>query len=254
MTTPREHSESSVEATRIGGRTHDVQRVDQRWASTLHDYQPPPTTPRVVVQQVATGGLVDFPSVPPWVRHVASDIGRTAGSAVLVLELGDARFETEVLLDMLTPLAQEIRAGRFGDVVLVVATRQQSVARIVEMVALTEDLPMYLTPDASKLSQAQPAGRLTETERESLAALSRLGGRVTASQFASAAALEITAAGNRLSNLARRGYVFRIPRSRREGDEYLSLAWLTGGTRDWSRPDEHVAPWAHPADENASTR
>jgi hypothetical protein len=36
--------------------------------------------------------------------------------------------------------------------------------------------------------------------------------------------LELTAAGNRLSNLARRGYVFPLALSRREGDEYVSLA------------------------------
>jgi hypothetical protein len=117
--------------------------------------------PRLVVQIVATGGLVDMPSVPSWVRHVAAAELWGTEPGVLVLDLGSARFETEVLLEMLTPLAREIRGGSFGDVMLVVATGQDSVARIVEMIAQTEDLPMFVTASSAELRQARPAGRLT---------------------------------------------------------------------------------------------
>jgi hypothetical protein len=190
------------------------------------------TIPRLVVQQVATGGLVSLPSVPSWVRNSVVHAG--GQPSVLVLELGDARFEAEVLLNMLAPLAGEIRAGRFGDVVLVVATRQESVARIAHMVAATEDLPMYVTSDVDHVPWAEPVGRLTPTERNSLFALDALGGRVTASRFATANSMELTAAGNRLSNLAKRGYVFRVPRSRRDGDEYMSLRSITGASPYWT--------------------
>lgn len=189
-----------------------------------HGYHSGRTVPRLVFQNVATGGLVDMPSVPTWVRNVAAASSKGPGPAVLVLELGEAKFEAEVLLDMLTSLAREIRAGRFGEVVLVVATTQESVARIAQMVAETENLPMYVTSSSAHVAEARPAGRLTPTEKSSLTTLDQLGGRVTSSQFASATSLELTAAGNRLSNLARRGYVFRLARSRREGDEYVSLA------------------------------
>jgi len=61
--------------------------------------------------------MVDMPSVPTWVRNVAAASSKGPGPAVLVLELGEAKFEAEVLLDMLTSLAREIRAGRFVVVV-----------------------------------------------------------------------------------------------------------------------------------------
>ena len=111
---------------------------------------------------------------------------------------------------MLTPLAREIRSGRFGDVMLVVATRQDSVARIVQMVAEREDLPICVTPSSTLVSHARPAGRLTPTEDSNLVVPDHLGGRVTANRFATETSLELTAAGNRLSNLARRGYLFRV--------------------------------------------
>lgn len=187
-------------------------------------YQEGLTLPRLVIYTVATGGLIDLPSVPSSVRHVAASQLGSKQPAVLVLELGSARFEVQTLLEMLTPLAREIRAGRFGDVVLVVATSQESVARLVGMISETEDLPMYVTLTATQVREAHPAGRLTPTEKASLDVLDLLGGHVTVNRFASETSLELTAAGNRLSNLARRGYVLRLPRSRREGDVFVSLA------------------------------
>ncbi|WP_167759240.1 hypothetical protein [Blastococcus sp. TF02A-35] len=195
----------------------------------------------MVVYTVATGGLIDLPSVPSSVRHVAATQLGSRQPTVLVLELGSARFEVQTLLEMLTPLAREIRAGRFGDVVLVVATTQESVARIVRMVSETEDLPMYVTPSAAEVKHAHPAGRLTPTEKASLEVLDFLGGHVTVNRFASETSLELTAAGNRLSNLARRGYVLRLPRSRREGDLFVSLAALPGrGEENVPSIDERV--------------
>lgn len=188
--------------------------------------------PRLVVHTVATGGLVDLPSLPDSVRHVAASTRWGTGPGVLVLDLGPARFEAEVLLKMLTSMAREIRAGRLGDVMLVVATGQDSVARIVQMVAEIEDLPMYVTPSPSHVWHARPAGRLTPTEKNSLVVLDHLGGQVTANEFATETSLELTAAGNRLTNLARRGYVFRVARSRREGDLFVGLAALHSGKDD----------------------
>ena len=196
----------------------------QTGVPSAHGYHSGQTVPRLVFQNVATGGVVVSPSVPTWVRNVAAEKAKGHEPAVLVLELGEAKFEAEVLLEMLTSLAREIRAGRFGEVLLVVATTQESVARITQMVAETENLPMYVASSSAHVAEARPAGRLTPTEKNSLTTLDQLGGRVTSSQFALATSLELTAAGNRLSNLARRGYVFRLARSRREGDEYVSLA------------------------------
>jgi hypothetical protein len=199
------------------------------------------TFPRLYVHTVATGGdVVNVSSVPRSVRHVAASRPWGAGPGVLVLDLGPAEFTTDVLVNTLTSVADEIRAGKFGDVVVVVATARDNVARVVRMFAETEDLPMYVTPSVVHVSHAYPAGRLTPTEKSSLGVLDHLGGQVTASRFANETALELTAAGNRLSNLARRGYLFRVARSRREGDLFVSLAAF--------RTREHDAEFHPPSD------
>jgi len=68
---------------------------------------------------------------------------------------------------------------------------------------------MYVTKSPAHVAEAHPAGRLTPTEKNSPNTL-KLGGRVTSSQFALAISLELTAAGNRRSNLSRRGWVYRV--------------------------------------------
>jgi hypothetical protein len=186
--------------------------------------------PRLVVQKVATGDLVDWPKVPEWVHHQVDQQLGGGPMSVLALDLGASRFESGVLLEMLTTIGRAVHTGRFGNAILVVATSQPSVARVIDMISQTEDLPMFVTDSLDSLHLARPAGRMTTTERDSLRQVDQLGGRVTASRFATSTDLEITAAGNRLTNLARRGYVLRIPRSRRQGDEFLTLRAAIGGS------------------------
>lgn len=193
-----------------------------------HGYQGAPTLPVLRVHQVATGGdIINAPEVVP--RGVTYQLTRWAADApvsVLVLDLGDSRWETETLLRMLTDSVISIRGQRNAEIVLVVATTQEAVARIVSMLATSLDVTLYVTSAADRLDKARPVGRVTPTDLESLSTLRSLGGRVTASQFANAASIEVTAAGNRLSKLANRGYVNRVNRSRRDGDEYVSVDWF----------------------------
>lgn len=187
--------------------------------------------PRVRVVHVPTaGGLVDDPDVPVAVRRDVELLAGAGTRTVVILDLADARYAADTLLDMLLPLGAQVRSGRLGDVVLVVATAQESVATVAEMLAATYDLPLYVSRSLDDVTHARPVGRLTPTEVASLAQLGSLGGRVTVSRFAAATDLEQTAAGNRLNNLARRGYVQRVPRSRRDGDEYVSVAYFSGST------------------------
>jgi hypothetical protein len=204
-------------------------------AATLGQPLPTPAdehdfVPRLVVQKVATGDLIDWPKVPEWVQHQVDQQLGGGPMSVLVLDLGASRFESGVLLDMLTAIGRAVHAGRFGSAILVVASSQPSVTHVVDMISQTEDLPMFVTESLDSLHLARPAGKMTTTERDSLRQVDHLGGRVTASRFATATDLELTAAGNRLTNLARRGYVLRIPRSRRQGDEFLTLRAAIGSS------------------------
>lgn len=215
----------------------------------VETYQDRRTLPALLVHHVATGGeVINSPHVVP--RGVTYQLGQRASEApvsVVVMDLANSRWETETLLRMLTESVTSIRLQRSTDVVLVVATSQPAVARVVEMLALALDFTLYVTPAASRLDQAEPVGRVTPVELESLSTLRALGGRVTASRFAEAAAIEVTAAGNRLAKLASRGYVNRISRSRRDGDEYVSIDWFISagvGLAAESRPTVGFADWA----------
>lgn len=183
---------------------------------------PPPAVPAVRVHNVATGGLVQGRGVPVSAGREVSNALADGHARVFVLDLGGARFETQTLLEMLAEVWRAA-SGTVQRAVVVVATDQPSVIRVVQMVAAADDLPLYVMPTGGDLSLARPAGRLTPTEADSLMLLAQLGGEVTANRFAHEASLELTAAGNRLAGLAKRGYVLRVPRSRRDGDLYVGL-------------------------------
>lgn len=195
-----------------------------------YTYQEPPTVPTLHIRVVATGDVVMDPVVvPQWVKHDISTWAAQDPRAVLVLDLGDARWEAETLLRTLTSAASGVEGLSGGDVVIVVTTRQPGVAQIARMVASYLDVPMYIADSPAAVADAIPVGRLTTTEQQTLEALRQLGGRATAITFAAATSLKVTAAGNRLSSLARRGYVNRVSRSRRDGDEFVTPAWFEPG-------------------------
>lgn len=168
-----------------------------------------PTIQGLLTYRVATGGeLINAPDVVP--RGITYQLSRSAADqtvSVLVMDLGDSRWETETLLRMLTDSLTSIRGQRSTEVVLVVSTSQPAVSRVVSMLATALDVTLYLTPAADRLAEAKPVGRVTPTDLESLSTLRDLGGRVTASQFAEAASIEPTAAGNRLSKQIGRAHV-----------------------------------------------
>jgi hypothetical protein len=122
---------------------------------------------------------------------------------------------------MLLPLAQRIKGGQYGEMVLAVSTVDHGVADFIRYMAVVHDLPIFVTSDTDDLAGAEPAGNLTPTEKTSLRAIGQLGGKVTANELAKHLGVEATAAGNRLINLSKKGLVYRIERPRREGDLYI---------------------------------
>lgn len=205
-------------------------------------YQDAPTVPDLYVRAVTTGGMVTTPimepiTAPQWLRNELTQWVADEPQSVLVLDLGDARWEAETLLQLLGAAATSVRDVVDGDVVMVVSTTQPSVAQVARMISTSMEVPLYVADSASSASiaKAAPAGKLTATERETLKLIGEMGGRVTTSDFAARASLEVTAAGNRLGNLAKRGYLNRISRSRREGDVFVSPAWFESVSQDSDR-------------------
>lgn len=138
-----------------------------------------------------------------------------------VFDLGEHDVTTSVLRQLIVPLGQRLRGGVYGNARVVITTRNAAVAEMISLLAREHDLPIFIAPTPADVDRAEPAGDLTASEIETLSQLHRLGGRTTAAALASSAGIAANAANNRLSKLEQRGYVLRVRRGRREGDEYL---------------------------------
>lgn len=179
------------------------------------------TEPQVRVVFVGTVGVVHDRKAAATLREERFPPTAAQGPTVAVLDLSGMIPTPGVLQELLVPLAQKIRGGAYGPLVLVVCTTDQAVADVVGYLAKAHDLAMFVTSAPENLRDAHPVGDLTPADLASFETLADLGGQATASQFALRAGLEQTAAGNRLVNLAKKGYIYRTARSRREGDLFI---------------------------------
>jgi hypothetical protein len=143
---------------------------------------------------------------------------------VYYLNLEGGFFAPGALRDLILPVAQGIRSGAYGSAVLVIVTSDDGTAEFLESLAERHDLAFFIlsSPDLS-LSHAHPVGSLTSTDVQTLSLLREAGGEVTSSRVASLAGIEVNAAVNRLRGLAQKGFVYRVNRSRREGDAFVDL-------------------------------
>ena len=133
-----------------------------------------------------------------------------------------------VLQDLLVPLAQRVRGGIYGQLVLVVRTDDEGVGDSLRYLSKEYSLPLFLVPAFQSLAQAEPLGPLTSTERTTMNVLFELGGTVTASQLGQAINIEPTAAGNRLVGLASKGFIQRIPSNWSRGDVFVDFRTFQG--------------------------
>jgi hypothetical protein len=143
---------------------------------------------------------------------------------IAVLELS-AEPTIGTLQEFLLPLGQRIRGGEYGQLFLVVQTNDEAVAGFVRYLSREYELPIFVWPSPPG-AEATPAGDLTSTEEATIDALRSLGGASTPPQLAETIGIEPTAAGNRLVNLARKGYLYRVNRARRLGDLFVD-PWVT---------------------------
>jgi hypothetical protein len=93
----------------------------------------------------------------------------------------------------------------------------------VGLLARQHELPLFVAKSSrpEDVEEAVPAGSLTPTESDTLEELHAVGGGATAAAFAGAYGLAPNTANNRLLNLERKGYLYRLHGSRREGDLYV---------------------------------
>ena len=152
---------------------------------------------------------------------LGESLAQYAGPSIFVLDLDGVTWTPSVLQEFILPLAQRIRGGEFGNARLTVASSDQGVRDSVSYMAQAHQLPLYVTGLLHYFEGIVPAGSVTQVGRETLDAILRLGGQVSASTFAQQEGIGASAAQNRLVNLQREGYLVRHQRSRREGDMYV---------------------------------
>jgi hypothetical protein len=179
-------------------------------------------TIRPNVVYIGTGGIV-------FDRTRAAEIARerfptepASEPTVTIVDLSGSLPTPAVIKELILPLGQQIRGGQLGDMRLVISTPDDAAADFIGYLAHDYNLAMYIAPSAERLSEARPVGDLTLTDLKTLERV-LMGGTsgVTAADFARQASLEANAANNRLANLAKEGYLFRIGRPRSEGDLYV---------------------------------
>lgn len=172
---------------------------------------------------VGTGGVLADRARAAEIRRSVAPTMRVDTPTVAVLDLSGSIPTPAALKELLVPLAQRVRGGEYGPLVLAVTTPDRDLADFVGYLASDYELSLFVAPSPERLREAVPVGDLTVTERATLESVLSIGGTsgVTSSVLANNLGIELTAAGNRLVNLAHEGYLLRFVRSRREGDLYL---------------------------------
>jgi DNA-binding Lrp family transcriptional regulator len=170
-----------------------------------------------------TGGIFSDPEETRQVRDhllppTASQVPETR-----ILDLRDVQMTSAALREFILPLGQRLRGGVYGDVRVVIVTPDAAAAEVISLLAREHGLPLFLakSPAVFDVAQAEPAGDLTEAERETLDELQEVGGGATVAALAGAVGLPAPAINNRLASLERKGYVYRFRRGRRYGDLYV---------------------------------
>jgi len=126
------------------------------------------------------------------------------------------------LNEMLLPIGRAIRSGAYGPLALGVISTDDAVLSFVSYLAKEHGVPMFVsTSTVAPEQSARPVGELTPGDVETLERVRALGGRVTSAQLAAATGLEAAAAGNRLSNVEKKGFLFRLQRPRNQGDLFV---------------------------------
>jgi hypothetical protein len=183
-----------------------------------------PNLPAIRVIRVSTGGVLLDREHAAYKGNFAVPPAAVKSPETFVVDLESDRSEILALQSLLLPLAERVRNGFYGSVRLVVSSTDPGVALLVDYLAANYSLPIFLSKGSSgeALRDARPAGNVTATEVATLdAILNSEGVGLTASGLAERFGIELTAAGNRLVNLEKRGLVYRLRQPGREADRFI---------------------------------
>lgn len=177
--------------------------------------------PNLRLVSVGTGGILADRLNAAWIAQQYLPPTAFNERTTLLLDLKGMDATPGALQNLILPIAQKIRDGSCGPVKLVVATSDPAIAEFIRFLAQSHGLPIFLVSSPEDLHDARPAGKLTATEEETLSALLQLNGAASSPIIAERFAIELTAANNRLVNLEKKGYLFRITKGGRDADVFI---------------------------------
>lgn len=182
--------------------------------------------PQPEVRFVATSGVVTDIDRARDLRelHLMPATGRIWPRRLLLELSGGANFTPAALEELVVPLGQQVLSGAAGDIAGVVfITPDEALRRAIVALARHHGFPFYVAPSRKPddLRNAVAAQELNPAESETLEAIANHGGHATAAQLATSLSLEAPAVNNRVTNLTRRGLVYKVERNRRQGAEYI---------------------------------
>lgn len=150
--------------------------------------------------------------MPPNKRH---------GPMVGIVQLSNVRPTPGVLRNVVVHIGEEVKAGRYGEFSFVVSSTDEATRSVIGDIAKAHDVAMFVSPSTVDLTHAEPVGGLTSRDRDTLDQVLRVGGTVTATEFAREVGVEQTTAGNRLVALHKKGYLQRVSRPHPIGDLFV---------------------------------
>lgn len=168
-----------------------------------------------------TGSLVwDDPFADRLIRNFMPN-DRQHGPMIGILDIAELRPTPSVLQDAVVLVGEDVKAGRYGEFTYFVSSQDEDTRSIINDLATSRNVAVFVSSSSRDLMDAIPAGPLTTTEYETLAQVSEIGGTVSAHEFAESLGIEKTAAGNRLTSLHRKGYLQRVAQPHPSGDLYV---------------------------------
>jgi hypothetical protein len=171
---------------------------------------------RIVAVGTGTGVLSEH-QVASWIR--SEDAREQDPGTVMIIDLQGTKPTPGALLELVVPLREAVHG--WGNVAYVISSSDHATREIIGWIADANEIGVYVTSSPERLAEAEPAGELSPAEAHTLEQMKRMGGTLTASDLSVWIDVPKTAAGNRLVNLARKGYVLRIQQSRQKGDLFV---------------------------------
>lgn len=184
--------------------------------------------PRLEIRAPTTDPLLDRAAMARFLAERVSPTG-VHEPTVLVLNLEGRFLPVGALYELIVPLGQDVKAGRYGPLSIIISTRDEATAEAVRALAARFELPIYLSGSTADLEAATPATTVTTTQQAVLRALRDRGGRATVAEVAAELGSAHGAVSNVLTDLADDGLLLRVEGAGRRGHLYLDPAAATPG-------------------------